>query len=66
MPQLMRSEKAVELWTNYFDIVILPPPPIRDYAIDLSDVFSGRHNLHLRTRSFTFLPARRCKDVVIV
>jgi hypothetical protein len=36
MPQLMRSEKDVELWTNYFDIVILPPPPIRDYAIDLS------------------------------
>jgi hypothetical protein len=32
----MRSEKNVDVWTNYFDIVILPPPPVRDYAIDLS------------------------------
>ena len=30
------SEKNVEVWKNYFDIVILPPPVVRDYAIDLS------------------------------
>jgi hypothetical protein len=24
------------VWKNYFDVVILPPPPIRDYAIQLS------------------------------
>ena len=36
MSQLMRSEKNVDVWTNYFDIVILPPPSVRDYAIDLS------------------------------
>lgn len=24
------------LWKNYYDVVILPPPPVRDYAIDLS------------------------------
>jgi hypothetical protein len=24
------------LWANYFDVVILPPPPVRDHAIALS------------------------------
>src|SRR5690349_8975882 len=30
------SQTQVEIWTNYFDIVILPPPVVRDYAIELS------------------------------
>jgi hypothetical protein len=34
---MTRFEKKVEVWKNYFDIVILPPPAVRDYAIDLSD-----------------------------
>src|SRR5690349_17023688 len=26
----------IEIWKDYFDIVILPPPAVRDYAIALS------------------------------
>src|SRR5689334_9338812 len=34
MPRVASISAIV--WKNYFDIVILPPPPIRDYAIELS------------------------------
>jgi 2'-5' RNA ligase len=30
------SMKSENLWPNYYDIVILPPPAIRDHAIELS------------------------------
>src|SRR5262249_33069078 len=33
---MARSGIDAEVWKNYFDIVILPPPPVRDYAIELS------------------------------
>ena len=31
-----RSKTNTEIWKNYFDVVILPPPDVRDYSIDLS------------------------------
>jgi len=39
------------MWKNYFDVVILPPPPVRDYAISLSarlKKFGGRFVLGKR------------------
>jgi hypothetical protein len=32
----LSPEPHGEVWKNYFDVVILPPPDIRDYAIELS------------------------------
>src|ERR671922_9628 len=28
--------KQADIWRNYFDVVILPPPAVRDHAIALS------------------------------
>jgi hypothetical protein len=30
------SQKTEEIWRNYFDVVVLPSPAIRDYSIELS------------------------------
>jgi hypothetical protein len=32
----MGGSKTNAIWKNYFDVVILPPPDVRDYSIDLS------------------------------
>jgi hypothetical protein len=33
---MLGSKTSARVWKNYFDVVILPPPDVRDYSIDLS------------------------------
>jgi len=55
--------KSAALWPGYYDIVILPPAAIRDYAIDLSQRlfrfagrFDGRFDKNWRLGKRKFLP----------
>jgi hypothetical protein len=44
-----------EIWKNYFDVVILPPPEVADYAIKLSREFS-RHGTKWTLGKRSFIP----------
>lgn len=32
----MVAKKKTQIWKGYYDVVLLPPPPVQDYAIELS------------------------------